>query len=55
VLVLLAAAVGLLGWGVWAGIRVERRVLPLLIRRARGRPWRGALAALGLQLAVDPA
>jgi hypothetical protein len=52
VLAQLLALLALIGWGVLAGIRVERRTVPLLIRHARGRAWRGALAAAGLQLAA---
>ena len=46
----LAAVLALVGWGVLVGIRVERRLVPMLIRQARGRPWRGALMAAGVQL-----
>jgi hypothetical protein len=52
VLVQLIVLVALAGWGVLAGIRVERRSVPVLIGLAGGRPWRGALAAAGLQLAA---
>jgi hypothetical protein len=52
VLAQLLALLALVGWGVVAGIPVERRTVPLLIRHARGRAWRGALAAAGLQLAA---
>jgi hypothetical protein len=47
---LLVALLGLIGWGVLAGIPVERRLVPVLVRQARGRPWRGALVSLGVQL-----
>jgi hypothetical protein len=50
VLLKLAALLALVGWGVLAGTRVERRLVPMLILRARGRPWRGALVAAGVQL-----
>jgi hypothetical protein len=50
VLLKLAALLALVGWGVLAGIRVERRLIPVLVRHARGRPWRGALMAAGVQL-----
>ena len=46
----LVAVLALVGWGVLAGTRVERRLVPMLIRQARGRPLRGALMAAGAQL-----
>jgi hypothetical protein len=50
VLLKLAVLLALVGWGVFAGVRVERRLVPMLIRRAGGRPWRGGLVAAGVQL-----
>jgi hypothetical protein len=50
VLLKLTVVLVLVGWGVLAGIPVERRLLPGLIRWARGRPRRGALVAAGVQL-----
>jgi hypothetical protein len=50
VLLKLGVLLALIGWGVLAGTRVERRLVPMLIRRAGGRPWRGGLVAAGVQL-----